>query len=268
MRAILFGLALCALAAPSAGCGDDEEPAATKTPVKTPVKQATQRPGAPGAATAVITYRRVEDRVQTDAEKEAIRHRFRERDFAPDLTGTENRDPFRSFVISQPGIGAAGGPPAEATDQCPRKRQWARGFSARELKLVGIVARGTIRHALFSDPGQYGYVIHTGDCLGKEKARVKEIGASFVTLEISQETPPNQPPRPAEQRSIPLHPKDLTIGDADDGSDDERGEPADLRRRSDEILRGSGRQPPAPSPAAAGGESPVAPPPSPSPPTP
>jgi Tfp pilus assembly protein PilP len=235
---------LCAFVAASAGagCGEDEVPPPKPAGAKTAKPAATtQRAGAPQPG-AVIAYRRVEDRVTSDAEKKAIRHKFRESDFAPDLTGTENRDPFRSFVVSQPGIGQPGGPPAEATDACPKKRQWARGFSARELKLVGIVARGTIRYALFSDPGQYGYVIHPGDCIGKEKARVKEIGASFVTLEISAETPPNQPPRPAEQRSIQLHPKDLPIGEStDDEATDERGAPVDLRQRSDELLRGDQR---------------------------
>jgi Tfp pilus assembly protein PilP len=212
----------------------------------------------PGQPSQMVAYKRVEDRVTSDAEKKAIRHRFSERDFAPDVTGTENRDPFRSFVVSQPGIGAGSSPPAEATDACPKKRQWARGFSARELKLVGIVSRGTIRYALFSDPGQYGYVIHAGDCIGKEKARVKEIGASFVTLEISSETPPNQPPRPAEQRSIQLHPKDLPIGEASsDDNPDDRGAPADLRRRSDELLRGGDR--PAPTEPSAGAAPPAAP---------
>lgn len=243
MRTVFRALALCALA--SAGCGDDTPAPARTTQAKAPVKPPT-RPGA-GAPSPVIAYRRVEDRVTSDAEKKAIRHRFNERDFAPDLTGTENRDPFRSFVVSQPGIGATGGPPAEATDQCAKKRQWARGFSARELKLVGIVARGTIRYALFADPRQYGYVIHAGDCLGKEKARVKEIGASFVTLEIAQETPPNQAPRPAEQRSIQLHPKELPIGESGEESEEDTGVPADLRRRSDELLRGADRAPPPPT---------------------
>lgn len=239
MRARLFGLALVALAA----CGGDDTPAAaTKTPTRAAPRAAPPRPNGPQSA-PVIAYRRVEDRVSSDEERRAIRHRFAERDFAPDLTGTENRDPFRSFVVNQPGVGAAGGPPVEATDQCPKKRQWARTFSARELKLVGIVAQGTVRYALFSDPGQYGYVIRSGDCIGKEKARVKDIGASFVTLEIAQEAAPNQPPRPAEQRSIQLHPKDLPVGETDEESDD-RGRPADIDRRSDELLRGGGPRPP------------------------
>lgn len=246
---LLLGVGLLSLASAGAGCGEEEPPPPPKTTKTAQPKAATPGPGGavPGA---VINYRRIEDRVVTDAEKRAIRHRFSERDFAPDLTGTENRDPFRSFVVSQPGIGAGSGPAPEATDQCPRKRQWARTFSARELKLVGIVARGTIRYALFSDPTSYGYVIHAGDCIGKEKARVKEIGASFVTLEISSEAPPNQPPRPAEQRSIQLHPKDLPIGEGGDDGDliDDRASPADLRRRSDELLRGGPDPLPAPPP--------------------
>lgn len=266
MRALQLSrsLGLIALATLGAACGDDEAPPVKKGPDKRVAQpKASTGPGA--AAGAVTAYRRIEDRVASDAEKAKIRHKFSERDFAPDLTGTENRDPFRSFVVSQPGIGAGSGPPVEATDACPRKRQWARGFSARELKLIGIVSRGTIRYALFSDPGQYGYVIHAGDCIGKEKARVKEIGASFVTLELTSEVAPNQPPRPAEERSIQLHPKDLPIGETDDSADDERDTPADLRRRSDELLRGGGR---VPAPTEPAGDDPEpAPPPPTSPPT-
>lgn len=261
MRAptIRLVLGLVALASSAAGCGDEAPPPApggNKTPAPKTV-----RPGSTIAVAPVVTYRRAEDRVTSDAEKKAIRHKFSERDFAPDLSGTDNRDPFRSFVVSQPGIGAAGGTPIEATEQCPKKRQWARGFSARELKLVGIVARGTVRYALFSDPSQYGYVIHPGDCIGKEKARVKEIGASFVTLEISSEVAPNQPPRPAEQRSIQLHPKDLPIGETETELTDG---PADA---NDDSPRG-GRPAPSPTgPATGGAPDSVTPPVRPSPPT-
>jgi Tfp pilus assembly protein PilP len=205
----------------TAGCGGDDP----KPPP--PTGKRTAQPAAPSgargaAATAagVVNYRRVEDRAGDERERKAIRVTLTERDFTPDITGNDNRDPFRSFVVAQPGVGTGSGPPVEATEQCPRKRQWARTYSARELKLVGIVARGTIRHALFSDPAQVGWVIQAGDCIGKEKARVKQIGATFVTLEVSTEVAPNQPPRPAEERSIPLHPKDLTVGDETDEADD------------------------------------------------
>lgn len=211
----------------------------------------------------MVSYRRVEEVVQSDAERRAIRHRFAERDFAIDVTGTENRDPFRSYVINQPGIGAGANAPAQATEQCPRTRQFARSFSARDLKLVGIVSKGTIRYALFSDAGQKGYVIRAGDCVGKEKARVKEIGAGFVTLEIAAETAPNQAPRPAEQRSIQLHPKDLPVGGSDDDDNLDSGAPADLRRRSDELLRGDSGAPVPPIPADPGPAG-AAPPPPPS----
>ena len=262
MRAGTIGLTLglVALVSSATGCGDESPPAAPNN--KTPAPKAL-RPGSTAAVAPVVTYRRAEDRVTSDAEKKAIRHKFSERDFAPDLTGTDNRDPFRSFVVAQPGIGAASGTPIEATDQCPKKRQWARGFSARELKLVGIVARGTIRYALFSDPSQYGYVIHPGDCIGKEKARVKEISASFVTLEISSEVAPNQPPRPAEQRSIQLHPKDLPIGESDSDVTDDRSGPVD---RSDDTGP-SIRTGPPPSPAGDDQPDSVSPPVRPSPPT-
>lgn len=230
MRPTMLGL--CALVALTGACGEDEAPklpAAGGRNVAKPAAPAAPPRGS-GAPGAVVTYRRVEDRAGSDEERKRIRVPLIERDFAPDLTGNDNRDPFRSFVITQAGVGTGQpGTPAEATEQCPKKRQWARGFSVRELKVVGIVSRGTIRYALFSDPSQYGYVIHTGDCLGKEKARVKEIGASFVTYETSSEVAPNQPPRPAEEISVQLHPKDLPVGENDSSDEDlPAGEP---RRR-------------------------------------
>lgn len=212
-----------------AACGEDDppppppRPAAAATPAKPAAKPGAAKKG--GADTSTLrVYRKVED-VVTEKERPDIRHEFRERDFSPDPTGTENRDPFRSFVITQPGVGVTEpGIAVEATDVCPIKKQIARGYGVRELRLIGIVSQGTTRYALFSDTRGEGRIVHRGDCLGKEKARVKEIGAGFVTLELSPEPVPNQPPRAPEERSIPLYPKELPLGEEE--GEDEPARPA------------------------------------------
>ena len=115
-------------------------------------------------------------------------------------------------------------------------------------RLIGIVAQGTTRYALFSDSRPEGHIVHRGDCLGKEKARVKEIGAGFVTLELSPEPVPNQDPRAPEERSIPLYPKELPLTE-EEGSDDE-GRPA--RRPSGDSGTSSGATTPPVLPPGAG----------------
>src|SRR5262245_20601927 len=88
-----------------AGCGHDEPgPPPAKKPAQ--AKEAKKPAAAPkrGPKDKVETlqvYIKIED-VVPEAERPTIRHQFRDRDFAPDPTGSENRDPFRSFVINQP----------------------------------------------------------------------------------------------------------------------------------------------------------------------
>ena len=113
-------------------------------------------------------------------ERDAIRHVFKPRDFQ----GADIRDPFVSFVILQPGLGAGpeGKVPTEVTPKCTRKDQFQAGsYAYQALKLMGIVAQGAQRKALLSD-GRMGYIIKKGDCVGKEKAFVKDIGAGFITF--------------------------------------------------------------------------------------
>lgn len=199
-----------------AACGEDEE-----APPPKPRGNEAAAPRGPargaGAATpgaSLPAYKRVEDLAADDKERLSLRHSFRETDFTFDPTGTVNRDPFRSFVIAQPGVTTGGDALAiEPTELCPSKRQIASTYGARELKLNGIVARGTMRWALFSDTAQRGHIVHRNDCIGKEKGRVIEIGATYVKAEISPEPVPNQPPRPAEVVIYELHPRQLPIGE-------------------------------------------------------
>lgn len=200
-----------------ASCGGEEDDPPPPPPQRAEAAEAARPTAKGGKPAATLTvYRKVED-VVSDSERGEIRHTFRERDFIADPTGTENRDPFRSFVITQVGVGVSDtSSQIVGTDVCPIKKQIARSYSVRDLHLVGIVSRGTVRYALFSDTRGEGHIVHRGDCLGQEKSRVKDIGAGFVTLELSPEPTANQPPRPPEERSIPLYPKELPIGEAED----------------------------------------------------
>ncbi len=116
-------------------------------------------------------------------ERDAIRHTFKPRDFAgPDL-----RDPFQSFVITQ---GLNNGPDptdrtkTDPTPKCTRKDQFqASMWNYQQLKLAGIVSQGTQRKVLLMG-GNMGYIVKKGDCVGKEKAVVRDIGAAFVTFQV------------------------------------------------------------------------------------
>jgi hypothetical protein len=124
-------------------------------------------------------------------EREGIRHAFRDRDFDPQ----HNRDPF------QP-VGATTGPtpPRPPTPKCPREgQQVASSYSYTDLKLVGIVAQGTQRKVLMTI-GKDGFIIKRGDCVGKEKAVVKDIGLGYVTFQGE-----------TDNYSVPLNPKQLLV---------------------------------------------------------
>ncbi len=126
-------------------------------------------------------------------ERDGIRHAFRDRDFDPE----HNRDPF------QPPTGPSGqpAPPGGLTKKCPREDQLvASSYSYADLKLVGIVAQGTERKVLMT-MGKDGFIIKRGDCVGKEKAVVKDIGLDYVTFQGEAES------------SVQLNPKQLLVND-------------------------------------------------------
>jgi Tfp pilus assembly protein PilP len=211
-------VAALALAVGLAACGgkDDAPPAAAAQPA---VARAAPKKATKAAdKNALQVYTKVED-VVPEKEVATIRHAFHERDFTPDLTGTDNRDPFQSFVVSQPGIRAQGGALAPATEQCTAKQMVATSYSLRDLRLVAIISRGLRRFALFQDTADIGHLATRFDCLGKEKARVKEIGERSVVLEIVPEANQGQAPRAPEVKSIALYPNELPIGAVGPGAD-------------------------------------------------
>ena len=142
-------------------------------------------------------------------ERDSIRHPFKERDFA--VEGNQNRDPFQSFLLPQlsPLVGKSDqAVPIDPTKKCIREDQMiATSFSYSELKLVGIVAQGTQRKVLMMG-GPLGYIIKRGDCVGKEKAVVKDIGAGYITFLVDPEVASQKTPN---EYSVQLHPQQLSI---------------------------------------------------------
>lgn len=141
-------------------------------------------------------------------ERDSIRHEFKDRDFVAE----QSRDPFQSFVIIQKGLEE----PIEQKREpgpCTRQDQFrATNYSYLDLRLVGIVAKGTQRKALMMDRGDVGQIIKRGDCVGKEKAVVKDIGAGFITFVVAYDADGSTPNRQPQERTVQLNPKGLVIG--------------------------------------------------------
>lgn len=140
-------------------------------------------------------------------ERDAIRHVFKERDFAAE----QNRDPFQSYLLPSLTIGKRTDAIAiDPTKKCPREDQMiASSYSYSDLKLVGIVAQGTQRKVLMMG-GPLGYIIKRGDCVGKEKAFVKDIGTGYITFVLDADSAASRTP---EEYSVQLNPKQLALNE-------------------------------------------------------
>lgn len=140
-------------------------------------------------------------------ERDSIRHAFKDRDFAPE----NNRDPFQSFVLNQGIIGPEANKPQVAiTKKCREDNLVATNYSYTDLRLVGIVAQGTQRKVLMMDAGNLGHIIRRGDCVGRERAYVKDIGTGYVTFEVNPDET-GSPQVRAEERSVQLYPNQMPI---------------------------------------------------------
>jgi Tfp pilus assembly protein PilP len=185
------------------GCGGDDPPAAAP-PQPKGTKPAPPKPGAAKPGKPATVRMRIEDRVTSPTEKASIRRRFRESDFATELN---NRDPFLSYVINQPGLEDTSVKPQQLDELCTKKDQFvATTFSYGDLKLVGIVTVRAQRRALMMDPGNIGQFVKKGDCVGREKALVKDIGDGFVTFAVRPEIAPNGEERAMTEESKYLRP--------------------------------------------------------------
>lgn len=115
-------------------------------------------------------------------ERDNIRHTFKDRDFVGDPS--QNRDPFQSFILVAAGTGSADKPVIDATTQpqCTQYNSFAGSLSYQDLKLEGLVSQGTQRKALMSGGPHNSYILKRNDCVGREKATIKEVGDGFVTF--------------------------------------------------------------------------------------
>ena len=99
---------------------------------------------------------------------------------------------------------------------CKDDKVLAQSYSVVELGLVGIVAQGIAHKALLMG-GNIGYIVKTGDCVGREKAVVREINDDFMTL-VGQPDP-NDPNKPQDKYEKTLHPKRIAMGAPEVGFD-------------------------------------------------
>jgi Tfp pilus assembly protein PilP len=132
---------------------------------------------------------------------------FTPSDFQPDPTGDVNRDPFFSYLVAAP---PAAGQGPSSTDECTENRVCEK-YAYPDMRLMGIVMRGTKNFAMFKDPTGLGQVVFQGDCIAKEKARVIEITPSCVRIEIRGVAPPGAEAPPAHEDKRCLHPDDIEI---------------------------------------------------------
>ncbi len=194
-----------------AACGEDDPP--PPPPAPGAGGAGAKRGAKPGvnkdSKNKLATRPKIEARV-TDAEKANIRHTFRDRDFVADQN---NRDPFQSFVLAQPGLG--GGQQdalqRDPTKKCLREDQFvASNYSYTDLRLVGIIAEKTQRRVLMMDSGNLGHIIKKGDCVGREKALVKDIGAGYITFQVEPDVAGTQA-RQIEEHSVQLYPNQMPL---------------------------------------------------------
>ena len=196
-RLALLALVLACVLGLGAGCGDDD---IMTGPPPVPAASGSARASASASAGAPSG---------PDADAGAFVAEFSENDF---VESDDSRDPYRSFAalfLTQ----------AKARTVVQRKVR-ASQFALDELKLAGIITRGDPR-ALVTDPGGLGWVLHSGDYVGKSEIvstggptgvdvalnwrvdRIRETDVVFLRED------PAHPEIPPTTKVMYLHPADL-----------------------------------------------------------
>jgi len=86
------------------------------------------------------------------------------------------RDPFKSFVATRTKT-------TVRSDKAPRIKTPLQRYSLDQLKVVGIIAGGTMRKALLEDDVGKGYVVSPGDAVGSEGGKIASIQKDRIIIE-------------------------------------------------------------------------------------
>jgi Tfp pilus assembly protein PilP len=87
-----------------------------------------------------------------------------------------DRDPFKSFVSTRMETVAR-------TQKTPRIKTPLQRYSLDQLKVVGIIAGGTMSKALLEDDGGKGYVVSAGEAVGSEGGKITSIQKDRIIIE-------------------------------------------------------------------------------------
>ena len=163
---VLLALVLCVLVACAAGGCKDEPPSprqVTKKVVSAPEQvpvppepKATE-PGSEPAETLPLEPPEEKQEVSVYRPK-------------------SDRDPFKSFVSTRMETVAR-------TQKTPRIKTPLQRYSLDQLKVVGIIAGGTMRKALLEDDGGKGYVVSAGEAVGSEGGKITSIQKDRIIIE-------------------------------------------------------------------------------------
>lgn len=154
------------------GCEDDPPPPPKPAASAAPAPEAPGAPPAAAGAPAPAGSARAGASASTNPLGDLPERVFTESDFSET---DRNRDPFRGFasVFAQQARGKTTIQRQVVVDR----------YALDELKLAGVITR-TEPRALFVDPNNVGWVIHTGDYVGKPEI-VRAGGAAGVDVAIN-----------------------------------------------------------------------------------
>lgn len=195
----------------ASGCGDSGDQQAADS-FAAPAAPQPNRPAAkPGAGKeAQLRFHTKIDDMLGEEQAQRLRHKFSVVDFGPSIGTNARRDPFRSLAAAQLAAAAQqNDQPSDPSQLC--KEVVAQDSAIRDLRLVGIVLRGSRSYALFVDKASKGHIVTKSDCLGLEKARVTSVRAGFVTLQMTPEVAQGGPETQLLERTIALYPDEIPV---------------------------------------------------------
>ena len=163
---VLLALALCVVVTCAAGGCKDEPPtprlvtkkvASPPKQVPAPADPKTAEPGSEPADTAPLEPPEETQEVSV---------------FRP----KSERDPFKSFVTMRTAV-------ASPTAKAPKIKTPLQRYSLDQLKVVGIIAGGEMKRALLEDDVGKGYVVSTGEAVGREGGKITSIQKDRIIIE-------------------------------------------------------------------------------------